>query len=259
MPRQRGGKLDRSALISNAMSAVLRHKLNPLVQKNGFLPVESILQDPDIKEHHATKVDLYAISQGDGGNTKFRSEKGYMDNGVDAIRASQGRSAKMGVSDEHVTKRPDLLFCIHGTSLDAAHIIVLQGHNRGSRAHIHMFEGVGAQGDDMGHARHLDCNIRSQCEVIVIIDDAACISDEICGFLESPNLAILSEGFGGLIHRGYIIRVFNRKREEIYSGPTQQWASGYQPLMGRECSETEAANTEPNPLGWIRLEPARRC
>ena len=252
--RCKGGKnWDSRTLISKAMSAVLRHKLKPIMQKDGFLPVNSILQDPDIQEQQATKVDLYAICQGDGGNHKLRFEKGYMANGDDAIRAAQGHSAKMGVSADHMPTRPDLLFCIHGTTLDAAHSIVQQGLNRGSRTHIHMFEG-----NAMGHTRHFDCNIRSQCEVIVIIDAAACVTDDICEFLESTNKVILSEGFGGLIPRGYIVRVVNRQRREVYSGTTQKWIDGYQPLTDKEDSETEAVNMEPNSLGTIRQEPPRQ-
>ena len=113
------------------------------------------------------------------------------------------------------------------------------------------------EGDDMGHSRHFDCNIRSQSEVIAIIDAAACILGDICCFLESPNLGILAQCFGGVIPRGYINRIVNRRNGEIYSCATQRWAAGYQPLLGREGSETEAVNTEPNALGMVRRESER--
>ena len=135
-----GRKRDKSTMISRAMSAALRHKANQPMGKDGFTPPRAIPKSSGIRENDDTDGDMVSICQGEGGSNKFRFEIRHMFGGKEAIRASKGRAAHMGVSADHMIKRPDLRVGIHGTSSESAHSIVGEGLNRGSRTHIRMCE-----------------------------------------------------------------------------------------------------------------------
>ena len=109
------------------MSAVLRHKVNHLIQKNEWFLADQI--DSPSAWGYCTSYcrgDLVAICHGDEGDKKFRFEKGYMGSGARQSALLMVDRQKWGVSSEHMTKRRDLQIGIHGTSLDAAYSIASQ-------------------------------------------------------------------------------------------------------------------------------------
>ena len=125
---------ERLRALSKTMSKELRHEDHHDRQKDGFMPLTSLLNAPSFRELFGTQEDVRKIARGEGGNNKMRFEIGTMyAQATVAIRASQGHSSSSGVADDVLPVAENLLTIIHGTTLAAAQSIVHSGISKGIR------------------------------------------------------------------------------------------------------------------------------
>ena len=122
--------------ISHTMSRVLRHKGVTGMRRDGFVNVQNLLGHPYMVERGVTEREVDGIVAGLGGNNKFRFERGNSPGGIThMIRATQGHSVSLGVDADALPIDEDVLYVAHGTSLEAARIIVREGLDRCARAY----------------------------------------------------------------------------------------------------------------------------
>ena len=146
------------------------HVYRTSMQKDGFKPMNDLVDTPTLTDHRATRDDVRRIVRGDGGNDK-RFEMGLTNDGVtNAIRAAQGHSFRSGVIEDVLPVAEYMETLIHGATLDAAKRIVEEGIARQDRLRVHLW------GSDMkGRPLVRRNKLRASSEA------AAVVSSERCG------------------------------------------------------------------------------
>lgn len=82
------------------MSRGLRHEEHEVMQRDGPIPLRTVVELSPMEELFATQDDVRNIARGGGSNSKFRSEMGVTaDQTTVEIRAAQGHSEATGVAD----------------------------------------------------------------------------------------------------------------------------------------------------------------
>ena len=187
--------------ISHTMSRILRHKGMPEMRRDGFVTVRGLLNHPYKVEREAAELDIDGIVAGLGGNRKFKFERSTSHGGeTHMIRATQCHSENSGVVDDIFPIDEEVLYAAHGTSLDAAMAIVLNGLGRFERIHVHFHKCTVA-----GHV--LDgTQMRHNTQVAIVVS-AAHAREEGIVFYRSSNDVILSAGANGIIHPRFSHRV----------------------------------------------------
>ena len=111
------------------------------MRRGGFVNLQNLLDHPYMVEREASGRDVDGIIAGLGGNAKFRFGRGSSPGGdTHMIRATQGHSASLGVDADALPIDENVLYVAHGTSLEAARTIVLDGLNRREGSHVHFHE-----------------------------------------------------------------------------------------------------------------------
>ena len=210
--------------ISHALVRLLRHRIIPEKQNDGFVPVAILLGMHELREATTSLHDVEMIVNGAGGNWKFRYEFGRMKDGTTlAIRATQGHSLNSGVDDDVLPIAEDVYYVGHATTREAADKIVLTGLNRQQRNHVHFYEC-----NRYGHL--LSGMVSKKAEVLIVVSASHARQDGI-NFYRSSNNVILSSGRAGVIEPKYFRYVYQlprlnviwqRSEEEETDGQTGQ-------------------------------------
>ena len=189
------------------------------MQKDGFTPLDDVLETAALRELCANKDDVRNIARGDGGNVELRFEMGMMaDKVAVAIRAAQGHSEVSGVSDDVLQVAGNLKTLIHGTTLAAARSIVDGGISRSGRRHVHFYE------CDL-EGRHVDIkpSAKLTSEAAVVLSAAKCARYGMA-FYRATNGAILTPGLDGFAPKECILCV--RRLPDynaLWSAMSQRW------------------------------------
>mmetsp|Transcript_36692 Transcript_36692/g.91973 ORF Transcript_36692/g.91973 Transcript_36692/m.91973 type:complete len:122 (-) Transcript_36692:252-617(-) len=98
---------------------------------------------------------------------------------------------------------------VHGTYLSCWPAIKATGLSRMGRNHIHL-------ASEEPQSTELISGMRASCEVLLYIDLASALADNIPFFL-SANRVVLTSGIDGILPPRYFIRAVNRKtNEQLY-------------------------------------------
>ena len=194
--------------ISKKISQLCRHGKRIYRQSNGFVDLRDVINNYDTMALSATKEDIVGIVHGDGGNFKKMFELGQMADGSESIRTSQGHSANAGAASDYLEDTGGPGMAAHGTSIANARSICVQGLASMDRLHIHL----GPVEFDGRIERF--AGIRNHSEVGVVFDGPECIQQGV-KFYKSANDAILTEGLGGVLPAGLVVRVVS-----VWNGKT---------------------------------------
>ena len=206
----------RMFLISKKMSQLCRHDARTYRQKNGFVDLRDILNHHDMIELSATKEDIIRIVNGEGRNYKKRFEFGHMRDGSEAVRTSKGHSANSGVTSEYLEDIGGPGMIVRGASLSNARSICDQGVAAMDRLHIHL----GSVKSDRRGERF--AGIRNHSEVGVVFGGAEFIQRGI-KFYKSANDVILTEGLGGVLPAGLVMKVVSVRESRVLYTRSQGW------------------------------------
>ena len=131
----------RMRAISKTMSRELRHEPNDSLQRDGFVPLNDLLNTEDLRELFASREDIRRIVRGGGGNNKFRFEMAMLaDRATVTFREAQGHIASSGVSGDISPVAEDLVTLIPGATLTEVKSIVCEGISRVGRLRVHFYE-----------------------------------------------------------------------------------------------------------------------
>ena len=219
---------ERLRALSKAMSKELRHENHDDRQRNGFMPMASLLNARSIRELFGTQEDVRKIVRGEGSNHKMRFEIGAMsDEMTVAIRASQGHSYSSGAADDVLPVAENLLTVIHGTTLEAAKSIIQSGISRGSRNHVHFYES-----DLEGRPEPCEPRVRLMSEVIVVVSAEKCERYGMV-FYRAPNGVIVTTGVNGVVPPECILCVRQIPSYRVlWSTLSKRWGSASAPVIG---------------------------
>ena len=164
----------------------------------------------------ATERDIDGIVAGLGGRNKFRFGRGA-DGVTHLLRSTHGHSRELGVEEDALPVDEEVLYVAHGTSMEDARDIVVNGLNRCARLHIHFHPcdvaGKLADSPQMRHGAR-----------VVIVVSAAHAREEGLIFYRSSNNVILSSGEHGIIPPRFIRRAIRyTSSEKLWASQTRQW------------------------------------
>lgn len=188
--------------LSKFMSWFLRHNLENsgiTYDPGGWVKVSDLINYYNINYSNRNSITINDIVEVVKNCVKqrfsIRREGGDME-----IRANQGHSV-CNISNSWLLTRitEPLPVCVHGTTIQAWHLIKRNGLSRMSRQHIHMATGV--PGD-----KQVISGMRTTSQIIIYIDMSKAIHNGI-PFYMSSNGVILSPGpipvtyFGSVVDR----------------------------------------------------------
>eukprot|EP00899_Mesostigma_viride_P007672 jgi/Mesvir1/16906/Mv15775-RA.1 len=192
--------------LSKTLSYLLRHgaqKERLPILPDGRIAVDELLRHKNLRG--ATVEDVCKVV---AENDKQRFSVDKDDSGRLFIRANQGHSIQVPELElQAVTNASELPICLHGTSMQAWHLIRTQGLKRGNRNHIHFAAGKFGT---------VTSGVRKGCEVLIYVDVPKAMQAGIT-FFQSANGVILSEG----LREGILPPEFFLKAETPTGQPLQ--------------------------------------
>lgn len=204
------GLVGRAKKISKIMAYILRHGAEYerlLSAKNGYLPIQVLINDARLRKLKATREDVAQIVMCD------KKSRFHIIDGGDHIRANQGHSLQsVLVNMKEITNPVDVPVAVHGTHWEAWDHIERQGLSVMRRQHIHFASGTPEQGDVIS-------GMRSTCQALIYADIPKMLSDGIKVY-RSSNGVILTRGIDGVLPTKYFERVVHaRKGTVIFTPP----------------------------------------
>lgn len=157
---------------------------NLTILEDGYMPLNQILElDTDkISLKGYTLEDIRIIVDNDKKNRFsliFKNDIAY-------IRANQGHSTNVGncIKNELLLTKitESMNYCVHGTTLDAASIIKIEGLKKMSRTHIHF-----------ASSRNAKSGIRNNAQVLIHCDMKSALKDNINFWLSENNVILSSD------------------------------------------------------------------
>eukprot|EP00759_Apiculatamorpha_spiralis_P012028 PhF_6_TR19122/c1_g1_i1/m.28129/K10669/TRPT1, TPT1; 2'-phosphotransferase len=194
--------------ISKRLSYLLRHgaeKEHLSIDPSGYVPLPEILRRRDFHNVTPEIIDTIVTT-----NEKKRFAVEVRPDGITYIRANQGHSIEVeNLELEAIKDCSRIPLAVHGTTAEAWKSISTQGLSRMTRQHIHFAQGLPG---DYG----VISGMRKSCEVLVYLDVAEALKDNIPLFL-STNGVVLSPGVGttGVIPPKYFQYVTDMKGQVI--------------------------------------------
>jgi 2'-phosphotransferase len=177
--------------VARRMSKILRHsavKEKICMNDEGFINISLLVK------HLGTTADVILKIVATNSKKRFAlSPDGK------SVRANQGHGLPVTLALTELTPNSEYDTCLHGTTIEAAKLILENGLSKMSRNHIHFAIGMpGADGVISG--------MRKSSSVVFVLDMKRAMTDGIV-FYMSANGVILSEGIDGIIPQSYFKEV----------------------------------------------------
>ncbi|XP_072887516.1 tRNA 2'-phosphotransferase 1 isoform X2 [Hemitrygon akajei] len=201
-----GREQDPDIRLSKALSYALRHGASQLgleLQKDGFLPVDAILQHPQYRRYTVQDVQR-VVDTSDKRRFALRTDPAT---GALQIRANQGHTLQV----EELELTPISLGggnlpaqAVHGTYLRHWPLIKAEGLRRLSRQHIHLAPGLPEDGGVIS-------GMRSSCELAIFVELEKALSDGIPFFLSANHVILTPGNEHGVLPPKYFQKVLQLK------------------------------------------------